>query len=438
MTYTYLKFFPKQIFITLLCSVFLYSGSFAQTATDELNITLEADHSDWKYAVGEKPKFKVTVLQNGSQAKNMKLYYKVGPEKMPAFKSDSLTISDKSFVIEGYTLKEPGFLRCEVSSVVNGKTIKKIVTAAFDPEKIKPTITMPADFNQFWSNAIADVKKIPMDAKMELMSEYSTEDVDVYQVSFQNINKSRIYGTLSVPKKAGKYPAALKVPGAGVRGYKGDVAMAKNGVIVLEIGIHGIPINLNDKVYEDLRTGALHAYNSVNLDDKDTYYYKRVYLGCVKALDYLVSHEKYNGQSLAVYGGSQGGALAIVTTALDPRVKYLAANYPALCDVTGYLHNRAGGWPHLFGKSNIAFNNKKDKLETCKYYDVVNFAKNLKVPGFYSWGFNDETCPPTSMYAAYNSISAPKELSIFKETGHFTVPEQREQVSNWLLTNLKK
>jgi len=428
----------KQMLFTLLCSVFFYSNSIAQTLADELSITIEADHSDWKYVIGEKPKFKVSVLQNGSKPKNVKLYYKIGPEKMPVFKTDSVTLSNNSFVIEGYTLNDPGFLRCEVTSVVKGKTIKSLATAAFSPEAIKPTIALPADFKQFWIKAIADVKEIPLDAKMELMSEYSTNEVDVYQINFQNINKSRIYGTLSVPKKAGKYPAALKVPGAGVRGYKGDVAMAKNGVIVLEIGIHGIPINLADKVYEDLRSGALYFYNSVNLDDKDKYYYKRVYLGCVKALDFLVSQEKYDGQNLAVYGGSQGGALSIVTAALDPRVKYLAANYPALCDVTGYLHNRAGGWPHFFAPNNIAYNNKKDRLETCKYYDVVNFAKNLKVPGFYSWGFNDETCPPTSMYAAYNSISAPKELAIYKETGHFTVPEQREKVSNWLLEKLKK
>jgi len=78
------------------------------------------------------------------------------------------------------------------------------------------------------------------------------------------------------------------------------------------------------------------------------------------------------------------------------------------------------------------------KLNTCRYYDVVNFTKQLKVPGFYSWGFNDDVCPPTSMYAAYNSISSPKELVIYKETGHATVPEQRENMTRWLLSKLKQ
>ncbi len=57
---------------------------------------------------------------------------------------------------------------------------------------------------------------------------------------------------------------------------------------------------------------------------------------------------EFNGTDVAVTGGSQGGALTIVTAGLDNRIKYMAALYPALCDHTGYLNKRAGGWPHYF------------------------------------------------------------------------------------------
>ena len=62
-----------------------------------------------------------------------------------------------------------------------------------------------------------------------------------------------------------------------------------------------------------------------------------------------------------------------------------------------------------------------DKIETSRYYDVVNFARRIKVPGLYTWGFNDETCPPTSMYSAYNVIPGQKKLLLALETG----PQQR-------------
>ena len=201
--------------------------------------------------------------------------------------------------------------------------------------------------------------------------------------------------------------------------------------------IHGIPVNMDVSVYNNLMAGALSGYWNYNLDDRDRFYYKRVYLGCVRANDFIVSLPQYDGKNLGVVGGSQGGALSIITAALDQRVKYWAAYYPALSDLTGYLKGRAGGWPHLFDKNNLAFNNTKEKINTAGYYDVVNFAKQLKVPGFYTMGFNDETSPPTSMYAAYNVITAPKELYIAQETGHWTYPEQSEKLTNWLMNKLK-
>jgi cephalosporin-C deacetylase len=63
---------------------------------------------------------------------------------------------------------------------------------------------------------------------------------------------------------------------------------------------------------------------------------------------------------------------------------------------------------------------------------VVNFARRVKAPGLYSWGWNDEVCPPTSTYAAYNVVTAPKQLLLAVETGHFTVPEQTEKVDRWI------
>ena len=71
-----------------------------------------------------------------------------------------------------------------------------------------------------------------------------------------------------------------------------------------------------------------------------------------------------------------------------------------------------------------------------RYYDVVNFARRVTAPGLYTWGFNDETCPPTSMYAAYNVITAPKRLMLAYDTGHRTTQEQTDDVNRWLAEEL--
>jgi cephalosporin-C deacetylase-like acetyl esterase len=173
------------------------------------------------------------------------------------------------------------------------------------------------------------------------------------------------------------------------------------------------------------------------MDNRDTYYYKKVYLGCVRAIDYLVSHPKFDGRNVVVTGGSQGGALTMVTAGLDRRVTALAAFYPALCDLEGYLHGRAGGWPHMFNAAGQAVNATPARIGTVRYYDVVNFARAITAPGWYCWGFNDNVCPPTSMYAAVNMVEAPVTLEITPDVGHWRYRESEQNSIDWLKAQVK-
>lgn len=424
------KIIERLILQSILLITITLTGV-AQPATSLIKVIVSPDHKDWTYKLNEKAKFNVQVLKYGNLVNDATINYETGPEQMPDVKKEGVVLKDGTIEFTG-TMKVPGFYRVSVWAIVDGRRYEGLGTAAFEPEKIQPTIKDAADFDTFWSNAIAEARKVNLDPKITLMPERCTGTVNVYHISFQNeAFGSRIYGILSVPKKEGKYPAILKVPGAGIRPYAGDVRLASQGIITLEVGIHGIPVNLDQEVYNNLASGALFQYWTMRMNNRDTYYYKRVYLGCVRAVDFIFTLPEFNG-NIAVTGGSQGGALTITTAALDKRVKYMAAIYPALCDHTGYLNKRAGGWPHYY-------NNKEPKpgeLETLPYYDVVNFARRIIIPGFYSWGFNDVTCPPTSMYSAFNVITAPKELMLFQETGHWNFPEQNDAINNWLTKNL--
>jgi cephalosporin-C deacetylase len=405
-----------------------------------LQIQVRPDHPDWTYALGERVKFHVSVIGDEEPLGGVTIHYQVGLEMLPA-EERTAVIPVEGLTIDGGTLHEPGFLRCIVTAEVAGITYRNLATAGFAPEKIPPTQTEPADFDAFWAAGKAELAKLPLDARLTLLPDECTAQIEVYHVSFQNVGvgsstfsspSTRIYGILCLPKGPGPFPALLRVPGATVRAFTGVRDLAAQGVITLEIGIHGIPVNLGPEIYHQLVTGALASYPTYNLDNKETYYYHRVYLGCVRANDFLCSLKKWDGRHLIVSGGSQGGLLSLVTAVLDPRVTALHVSYPAMSDVTGYLHGRAGGWPHML-------RNEKDgqrtpaKIATTGYYDSVNFARRVKQPGFYSWGYNDETCPPTSTFAAYNVITAPKQLLLALETGHHTTPEQWDRIDRWIL-----
>jgi cephalosporin-C deacetylase-like acetyl esterase len=425
---------PNLVVLLLL----LAQISFAQPPHQPIEIIVTPDHANWEYRSGEPATFSIQVMNYNVPMKDVKIIYQVGPERMKPYKTDTIVLKDGRFNTKALTMKEPGFLRCVVSTTIDGKQYRNLATAGYEIGNIKPTVAMPADFESFWKGAADDLTKIPLDAKMSLMPERSSASTDVYQVNFQGLEYSRIYGILCIPKKSGKYPAVLQVPGAGIRPYGPDLELADKGIIVLTIGIHGIPVTLDPGVYTSLSSGALSGYMTFNMDDRDRYYYKRVYTNCIRANDMIFSLPQFDGSTLAVMGGSQGGALSIVTAGVDKRVKYLAAQYPAISDLTGYTKGRAGGWPHMLHESRTQWHNNEKVFNTLAYYDVVNFAKMVKAEGHYSWGFNDETCPPTSIYAAYNVINAPKQAALYLNTGHFQYPEQKAAIYSWVAEKLKR
>jgi cephalosporin-C deacetylase-like acetyl esterase len=419
-----------SVFTVLLLAISLN----AQPRRELVKVLVTPNHSDWTYEVGERAEFSITVLKNNVPLDGIEIGYVIQPELVEAWDTGTLILKNGSVGIKADKFKEPGFLRCTATVEVDGKEYSSYATAGFAPEEIEPTTTLPEDFEAFWTQGKEDLSKVPVNPVLTLMPERCTDKADVYHVQIDNIS-GKIYGILCTPKKEGKYPAILHVPGAGIRPYYGDVWEAEAGFVSFTIGIHGIPVNLDPSVYNNLMQGALNSYWTTNLDDKDKAYYKRVYLGCVRAVDFIEGLESFNGEDIGVTGGSQGGALSIVTAGLDERIDFLAAFYPALSDLTGFLHGRAGGWPQIFRDE---YTNKPEKIETSKYFDVVNFARFVKVPGWYSWGYNDNVCPPTSMYAAYNVIPAEKEIHIFQETQHWTFPEQQQLKNEWLFEKLGK
>jgi cephalosporin-C deacetylase-like acetyl esterase len=321
--------------------------------------------------------------------------------------------------------------------------LEGVATAAFSPFELRPVQTEPKDFDAFWAAQKRDLAAVDPAYRLVPAPALSTAEVEVSYLSFQNVGPgkraTRIYGVLSVPRGAGPYPAVLHVPGAGVRGYKGTPSLAAKGFITLQIGVHGIPVDLPDELYEQLNYGALDAYNRYNLDDPAAYYYRRVYLGTLRALDYLAQHPKWNGKHLITQGGSQGGQLAIMASALNPLVSLTIASYPAYSDVTGYLHERAGGWPGLVRKDEQGRRRDQPvepKAATAAYYDTVNFARRLHAPVLYYAGYNDTVTPPTSTFAVYNVMPTARTFFVEPQQVHLTSQAHRDTSERWMLDHV--
>jgi len=401
------------------------------------NFTVSANRIDRTYKVGDIPQYIIHISKIWKDSIHT-IDYEMGPEKMNYSKKGRLNINGEENVLKGITLKTPGFTTLKINFKVNNRQYEKKINTAFSPELIKPTTYIPEKFNEFWNDLKKESDHNPLDYNITLWKEKCTNKVNVFFADFRNYrNGSRIFGVLCIPNKGGKYPAVLRLPGSGIKNYEGDIKLAEKGFITYEIGIHGIPVNLPPNVYQALASGALRNYKYFNLDQKENYYFNRVYMGCYRAIEFLYSLPEYDHKNMIVYGRSQGGGLSIVTAALNSKVSMIICYFPALCDLHGFLHKRAGGWPDLFRKGTPC-SNSKEAIQTAAFYDVVNFAPFVKVKGFYCFGYNDFVCGATSMYAAYNRLGGNKYLNLKIDTGHAIYPELWAISDDWLINQVNK
>ena len=426
--------------VVLLCTIISSLSATAENypyRSDYLWQTVP-NHADWLYKTGEKAKVDVGFYLYG-MPQDVEVSYEIGPDMMPATSSGKVKLKNGRATIDMGTMKQAGFLDLRLTAQYEGKKYQHHVKVGFSPEKLKPYTKNPSDFDTFWKANLDEARKTPVSVTCKKAEKYSTDETDCYLLKIKTDKRHSIYAYLTRPNKAGKYPVVLCPPGAGIKTIKEpmrSIFYAKNGFIRMEMEIHGLNPEMTEEQFREI-TAAFdyeNGYLTNGLDNRDNYYMKHVYTACVRAIDYLTSLPDWDGKNVFVQGGSQGGALSLITAGLDPRVTACVANHPALSDMAGYLDNRAGGYPH-FNRTNAMLT--PQKVETMAYYDVVNFARRIQCPVYLTWGYNDNVCPPTTSYIVWNLITAPKESLITPVNEHWTSNETNYKQMLWLKEHIR-
>lgn len=402
------------------------------------------NHTDWLYKTGEKAIVTVAIYEYGMLQDGLEITYRIGQDNLEPDTEGTVKLKGGKAEIVIGTMKKPGFRDCQMSVKVKNNTYKHHIKLGFSPENIEPFTQMPKDFDAFWKQALEDQDNCPMNPEVTFEPAYSSEKIDCYLVKLQCYKPGQyIYGYLTKPQKNGKYPIVVSPPGAGVKPMNPlkTIFYAESGCIRFDMEIHGINPSLDAENYKDIsRAFGSHTPNGYlanGINDRDTYYMKKVYLACVRAVDYLTGLPEWDGKNMVAQGGSQGGALALILAGLDSRITACVANHPALSDMAGYAGKGiTGGYPH-FGRKYNGITLTPEVIKTLAYYDVVNFARRITVPVYMTWGFNDNVCPPTTSYAVYNVITSPKEALITPVNEHWVSLNTRYLQLDWIKSHLK-
>ncbi|HSI32114.1 MAG TPA: acetylxylan esterase [Tepidisphaeraceae bacterium] len=413
-----LKIDRRAALVALLCLAVQFTAFAADTKTvapPAVQVVAKPAKATGVYEVGEKASWEVSL--KGEQAAEVKeLSYTIRKGGLTVAGQGKLDVSSGKATLEA-PMDEPNAVLVEIKAKVGNVEVKQLVGAVAGPGKIGVSEARPTDFDAFWEGKIAELAKVPVNAKVEA-GDSGKADVEYAKVTLDNVNGTHVYGQLAKPKKAGKFPALLLVQYAGVYGLKKDAVVKRGaeGWLALNIMAHDLPLDQPEEFYKKQSAGPLKDYMSIGAGDRNTSYFLRMYLGCYRAADYLASRDDWDGKTLVVYGTSQGGQQAIVTAGIHPKITAMLANVPAGCDVTAAKAGRAYGFPYF---ANYAkWKNDPKILEEGRYFDAMNFAPRITCPAMVSMGLIDETCPPAGVLATCNQMKGKVETIILPLSNH--------------------
>jgi cephalosporin-C deacetylase len=295
------------------------------------------------------------------------------------------------------------------SAFVGGNTGRNnglyAVGAAVAPSKIGLSTPRPEDFDAFWDSKLAAQAKIPINPVLSrVQSEIPGVDLNMFVLDALG---SKAHGYVAKPAREGKFPAIIQLQYAGVYALNaGAVAQrAADGWLVINVDAH-------DKLPSDPSGGIPKAYATLGNTDRDKSYFLNMYLRDSRALDYLLTRPDWDGKTIVLTGGSQGGQQSFALAGLRPeKISAVLVCVPAGADTNGDLHGRRAGFP--FWPSN-----DPEAMKTALYFDPVNFASRVEAPLLAGMGFIDTVSPPAGIWTTLNQISGPTEPLPMLESEH--------------------
>src|SRR5581483_668818 len=161
------------------------------------------------------------------------------------------------------------------------------------------------------------------------------------------------------------------------------------------------------------------------------YYFTRLFTDAVRAVETAadLAGDGAGRPPVAVSGMSQGGGLALATAALlGDAVAVCHADMPFLCDIQRGI-TTAPAMPYAEVAEFLAqqVDYEPVALDTLRYVDCALLARRITARSLLSVGLMDTICPPSTVFAAYNEIGAPKDIAVFSFGVHAVPPSHVER-----------
>lgn len=288
------------------------------------------------------------------------------------------------------------------------------------PEGFQTGYSEPEDMMKWWNGQKKQLARMPMNLKLselevpeQYQGKFSCQDVTADCIGPAPM---RAYFAKPLGAKRKSLPIIILCRAAGVAGdwcrcqvgeCVGNAALG-GGALSLDLNAHGMENGQPTEFYRQLENTTLKNYWDQGISDKETYYFRGMYLRVLRAIQFMTSQPEWDGKRIIIIGESQGGGQAAAAAGLDSRVSAIVLNVPAMIDFGGANIDRRGGWPQPVESHQEISSEVLDSV--LPYFDAGLLLKHSKAEIYCEIGLIDTTCPPAGVWAGLNNAPGKKTV----------------------------
>lgn len=296
----------------------------------------------------------------------------------------------------------------------------------------------PDDFDAYWERALQELDATA--AEVELVpSAFQVPTADCFDLYFTGVRGARIHAKYIRPKNVPEPHAAL-LQFHGYSGNAGDwadkLSYASLGYSVFSMDCRGQGGGSEDR--GGVKGNTLNGHIIRGLDgEPDDLLFRQIFLDTAQLARIAMDMPEVDAERIGATGWSQGGALTIACAALEPRVKRLAPVYPFLSDYRRVweMDQAKDAYAELrnyFRLFDPQHKREQEIFTRLGYIDIQNLAPRIQGETLLGVGLMDSICPPSTQFAAYNKITAPKSLEIYPDFGHEGLPGLNDRILQFM------
>jgi cephalosporin-C deacetylase len=296
----------------------------------------------------------------------------------------------------------------------------------------------PDDFDAYWAAALAELDAVDPDVRLE-PSQFQAGFADCFDLWFTGVGGARVHGRYWRPRDgSAPHPALLRFHGYSRRSpdWSQVLGWVGRGYAVAALDCRGQGGSSEDS--GGVRGNTLRGHIIRGLDDApERLLFRQIFLDAAQLARIVMGFDEVDESRVGATGGSQGGGLTLACAALEPRVRLAAPVFPFLSDYQrtwemGLALNAYEELQTYFRLFDPRHEREGDVFTRLGYIDVQHLAPRICGEVMMITGLNDMVCPPSTQYAAFNKITAPKRHVLYPDFGHEDLPEADDLVYEFM------